>query len=75
MVSPRAAERRAGLVVFGLPGGVEAERALAARAREERVVLSVRYSHGLGGLRVALHGMNTADDVERLLELVTRGTR
>jgi len=68
VITPRAREKRAGTVVFNLPGGPDAEKDLALRLRGRRVALSVRYCGGYGGLRACLHGMNTAEDVARLLE-------
>lgn len=68
VVTPRDRQRRAGTVVFNLPGGVEAEKAAAARLREQGIAVSVRYCNGYGGLRVCFHGMNVEADADRLLD-------
>ena len=67
VLTPRERAERAGLVVFNHPGGVAEEQALVGRLARDRIVLGIRYSGGVGGVRVSLHGMNTAADVERLL--------
>jgi cysteine desulfurase/selenocysteine lyase len=67
-----------GIVCFGLQAGFEAEHRLWKRLLDTRVYLSLRYTSGVGGLRVAIHYSNTQDDVEALLETVrdeTRGSR
>jgi selenocysteine lyase/cysteine desulfurase len=70
VVTPREPESRAGIVTFGLPGGVDSERALAEDLQARRIAVSVRYSAGFGGVRVCLNGMNAEGDVDRLLEAV-----
>jgi len=67
VLTPRDSAARGGIVVFRVPGGVDAQRAVAARLRDRRVVVSVRFSGGLGGLRASLHGPNDETDVARLL--------
>jgi selenocysteine lyase/cysteine desulfurase len=67
VVTPTAREERAGIVVFQTGAGVGAEQDLVLRLRERRIVGSVRYTSGQGGVRISLHGMNTMADVETLL--------
>jgi cysteine desulfurase/selenocysteine lyase len=64
MISPHEPGSESGILTFRLPGQDAAEvrhRCLAAR-----VALSVRG----GGLRISLHGYNTHDDLDRLLNVL-----
>ena len=57
---------------FTLGEGVERDRALLRRLWGERVVVSHRYTAGVGGLRVSVHLYNNRDDVDRLLDVLRR---
>ena len=59
---------RSGITSFTLPGGLEAERKLTARLAQERIYVSLRYTSGVGGIRVSPHYYNSETDIERLLE-------
>jgi selenocysteine lyase/cysteine desulfurase len=67
LVTPRASGERAGIIVVhvGRAGEGDAETVLALKAKG--IVVSLRHSAGYGGIRVSLHGMNTEEDVARLL--------
>ncbi|NRA97392.1 MAG: aminotransferase class V-fold PLP-dependent enzyme [Planctomycetes bacterium] len=67
VLTPGEPDRRAGIIVFRVSGGGDAQRAAAAALREAGVVVSVRFSDGVGGIRVSLHGPNDEADVDRLL--------
>ncbi len=67
VVTPREPGSRAGIVVFNAPGGIDAERKLVTALKERRIAVSLRYSGGIGGVRVSLHGMNDRREVDRLL--------
>lgn len=69
IVSPRARERRSGIVTFSV-GGAEANVALAERLAKAGVLVSVRYTSGVGGVRVSCHFYNSRADLDRLLEIV-----
>ncbi|HLH08198.1 MAG TPA: aminotransferase class V-fold PLP-dependent enzyme [Terriglobales bacterium] len=60
-------ERRAGIVTFDL-GSPERNRELAAALERERIIASVRYSAGVGGVRISCHFYNSSADVDHLLE-------
>jgi selenocysteine lyase/cysteine desulfurase len=62
----------AGIVTFGVPGGLAAERKLAAELARARTFVSVRYVSGVGGIRSAVHVTNTPADVDTLLEVSGR---
>lgn len=67
VLTPREPDRRAGIIVFRVAGDGDAQSAAAAALREAGVVVSVRFSGGVGGIRVSLHGPNDEADVDRLL--------
>jgi len=67
VLTPGDPGRRAGIVVFRVPGDGAAQQAAADHLKQAGVVVSVRYGGGLGGIRVSLHGPNDATDVDRLL--------
>jgi cysteine desulfurase/selenocysteine lyase len=72
---PDEKDRNSGIVCFGLPGGVEEDRALLAALSREKVYVSLRYVSGVGGLRVAMHEDNTPEDVDALLAVTARFAR
>ena len=51
---------------------IEAERELLAKLAEERIVASLRFTTGVGGIRVAPYFYNDERDVERLAGVVGR---
>jgi cysteine desulfurase / selenocysteine lyase len=64
-------ERRAGIVCFDL-GSVERNRELARVLETKKIILSVRYSAGVGGVRVCCHFYNSVEDVDRLIDAICR---
>ena len=66
MVTPTAPACRSGIVTFTL-GSVEREAALIEHLLDRRVMVSHRYTSGIGGVRVSCHFFNNADDIEALL--------
>lgn len=66
--SAREPEHRSGIVCVGLPGGPEEEQRFVAWLRERGVFVSVRYTAGMGGVRVSPHYDNTEAEVDRLVE-------
>ena len=69
VVTPRARENRSGIVAFSV-GTAEQNVALAEWLAEAGVLVSVRYTSGVGGVRVSCHFFNNNADVDRLLEVV-----
>lgn len=67
VLTPREPARRAGIIVFKVPGDAAAQTAAAAALRNQGIVVSVRFSEGVGGIRASLHGPNDETDVDRLL--------
>jgi cysteine desulfurase/selenocysteine lyase len=69
VVTPRDPARRAGIVTFTL-GSVEREKAALEHLLDRRVMVSIRYTSGVGGIRVSCHFFNNADDIDRLLDVL-----
>jgi cysteine desulfurase / selenocysteine lyase len=70
VVTPRERAARAGIVTFSL-GAPERNVAVMEHLLARRVLVSVRYTGGVGGVRVACHLFNNEDDIGRLLEGVS----
>jgi len=68
LVTPPAREHRSGIVTFTLDD-VAREAALVERLLDARVLVSHRYTSGVGGVRVSCHFFNAADDVAALLDV------
>lgn len=68
VVTPRALENRSGIVTFSL-GSPDKNLSLMEHLLKNKVLVSVRYTSGVGGVRVSCHFFNTPADVQRLLEL------
>ena len=67
LVTPRERGARAGIVTFSL-GSPERNAAVMEHLLARRVLVSVRYTAGVGGVRVACHLFNNEEDVGRLTE-------
>ena len=67
VVTPRAPRHRSGIVTFTLDD-VAREAALVERLLDARIMVSHRYTSGVGGVRVSCHFFNSAEDVSRLIE-------
>lgn len=63
-----------GIVCFGLKEGMDAEVKLWSELLKAKIQVSLRYTSGIGGIRVSLHYDNTAEDVQALLEVVRHAT-
>ncbi len=49
-------------------GDVDANLALMEHLLDVRILVSVRYTSGVGGVRVSCHFFNSEADIDRLLE-------
>ena len=74
VVTPHAHTERAGIITFTL-GDPERNVALMQYLLDLRVLVSVRYTANVGGVRVACHLFNNEDDLLRLLEGVNEFLR
>ncbi len=63
-------ECRSGIVTFTLGDGAERDRVFLHRLWDQRILLSQRYTAGVGGLRASVHLFNNDDDVNRLAAAV-----
>ena len=66
VVTPRARENRSGIVTFSV-GTSEKNVALMNRLLERKILVSVRYTSGVGGIRVSCHLYNSEEDIDTLL--------
>jgi selenocysteine lyase/cysteine desulfurase len=67
VVTPEALEHRSGIVTFTLDRP-EDNIALTGFLQEQKVLVSVRYTSHVGGVRVSCHLFNNTADIDRLLE-------
>jgi cysteine desulfurase/selenocysteine lyase len=74
LVTPPSAENRSGIVTFTL-GSPQRNLSLMEHLLDHKVLVSVRYTSGVGGVRVSCHFFNSAGDVDRLLELTAEFIR
>ena len=68
IVTPPDPRHRSGIVTFTLDD-VAREAALIDRLLDARILVSHRYTSGVGGVRVSCHFFNAVDDVARLLDV------
>lgn len=66
IVTDFARAHRAGIVTFSA-GSPQQNVALMERLAAQGILVSVRYTSGVGGVRVSCHFFNTRDDLDRLL--------
>jgi cysteine desulfurase / selenocysteine lyase len=74
VVTPRAVEHRSGIVTFTV-GSAEENVSLVERLAAQKILVSVRYTSQVGGVRVSCAYFNSDEDVERLVEAVGNTTR
>jgi cysteine desulfurase/selenocysteine lyase len=70
LVTPEAASNRSGIVVFDLGKGAQKNIELKEFLLDQKILTSVRYTSGVGGLRVSCHFYNTIEDVDCLLNQI-----
>jgi selenocysteine lyase/cysteine desulfurase len=75
VVSPDGDGEWSGIVTFTLGDGPARDAAFLARLRQRRILISQRYTAGVGGLRVSVHFFNNEDDVRQLAEAVAEERR
>ncbi len=69
VVTPVARAHRSGIVTFSI-GSPKQNVALMEHLLDHRVLVSVRYTSQVGGVRVSCHFYNSIADLDRLLNLV-----
>ncbi len=70
VVTPKDRRYRSGIVTFTL-GAAEENIALMNFLQANKVLVSVRYTSGVGGVRVSCHLFNNQEDLARLVELTS----
>jgi selenocysteine lyase/cysteine desulfurase len=66
VVTPPEPEARSGIITCTLGDGPGRDAGFLRKLRERRILISQRYTAGVGGLRVSVHFFNDEDDVRRL---------
>ncbi len=69
VVTPEERQHRSSIVTFTL-GSLEDNIALTDFLQTQRVLVSIRYTSHVGGVRVSCHLFNSTSDLDRLIELV-----
>ncbi len=66
LVTPFERQNRAGIVTFSV-GSAEENIRLMNQLLQAKILVSVRYTSNVGGIRVSCHFFNSDEDVDRLL--------
>jgi len=69
VVTPPRRETRSGIVTFSV-GAAAQNIALMHRLLEQKILVSVRYTSQVGGVRVSCHFFNSCSDIDTLLNAV-----
>jgi cysteine desulfurase/selenocysteine lyase len=70
VVSPQQRSERSGIITFTMGHGPAADTACLRQLLDRRILISQRYTAGIGGLRVSVHFFNNEDDVKQLADAV-----
>lgn len=70
VVTPVEPAHRSGIVAFSVGTEAVDNVALMDYLLDRRILVSVRYTSGVGGVRVSCHFFNSLDDLDRLLNAV-----
>jgi cysteine desulfurase / selenocysteine lyase len=74
LITPRTKENRSGIVTFSI-GSAEENVKLVTRLAEQKILVSVRYTSGVGGVRVSCHVFDSTEDIDRLLVAISEFTK
>jgi len=69
--TPLEPKERGGLVTYNT-GNHELNKESHRKFQDENIIVALRYSGGIGGIRVSTHFFNTEEDIDRLLEVQKR---
>lgn len=75
VISPPEHRHRSGIVSFSLGRGHAADKAFLKTALDRRIVISQRYTAGVGGLRASVHFFNNEEEMDALAALVAEAMR
>jgi selenocysteine lyase/cysteine desulfurase len=70
VVSPPERTARSGILTFTLGQGAACDTSLLRQLLERGILISQRYTAGVGGLRVSVHFFNNEEDIRQLAEVV-----
>ena len=71
VVTPRARQNRSGIITFSV-GSADENVKLMNRLLEKKILVSVRYTSNVGGVRVSCHFYNSEEDIDMLLSELKR---
>jgi selenocysteine lyase/cysteine desulfurase len=71
VITPRARENRSGIVTFSV-GNADANVHLMSQLLAAKILVSVRYTANVGGIRVSCHFYNSEEDIDALLAELKR---
>jgi selenocysteine lyase/cysteine desulfurase len=72
VVSPNEPGARSGIITFTMGQGPARDAEILQRLLARRVLISQRYTAGVGGLRVSVHFYNHEDDVMHLVDALRK---
>lgn len=72
VVSPREPAARSSIVTFTMGQGVERDTEVLKNLIARKVLISQRYTAGVGGLRVSVHFFNNTDDIRQLIDALLK---
>jgi cysteine desulfurase/selenocysteine lyase len=75
LVTPGDAAARSGITVFRWFDEPAADQALLERLLDQQVLVSMRFTAGVGGIRVSTHFYNDDEDIDRLIHALRAATR
>jgi cysteine desulfurase / selenocysteine lyase len=67
VVTPAEHNHRSGIVTFSVGSAAE-NIALMQKLLQQKILVAVRYTSNVGGIRVSCHYFNNFADIDRLLE-------
>jgi cysteine desulfurase/selenocysteine lyase len=70
VVTPRSPVNRSGIIAMGFPGSPHKDIELKEHLLDRKILVAVRYTSNVGGVRVSCHFYNTKADVDHLLNAV-----
>lgn len=70
VVTPPSPASRSGIIVFDLGQGAARNIELKERLLDQKILTSVRYTSGVGGIRVSCHFYDTMEDIDSLLNAI-----
>jgi cysteine desulfurase/selenocysteine lyase len=70
VVTPRSPANRSGIIVMGFRGLPHKDLELKEYLLDRKILVAVRYTSNVGGVRVSCHFYNTKADVDQLLNAV-----